>query len=153
MHGQLSIISAQNIVTYTPTTGYIGPDSFTYVARDSKGATSIDKATVSITVSSTDGGTNDKFGIKKIYPTKPGGEEWYMNMDDPQNDPRTSEPSMSRNSDGSWRVTSGQVRYGVFTSSGYQPDNVVTDHSVLASRGYMQSPNDWKNVEMTGQVK
>ncbi|MGH9987983.1 MAG: Ig-like domain-containing protein, partial [Nitrososphaeraceae archaeon] len=23
MHGQLSIISAQNIVTYTPTTGYI----------------------------------------------------------------------------------------------------------------------------------
>jgi hypothetical protein len=140
MHGQLSIISAQNIVTYTPTTGYIGPDSFTYVARDSKGATSIDKATVSITVSSTDGGTNDKFGIKKIYPTKPGGEEWYMNTDDLQNDPRTSEPSMSRNSDGSWRVTSGQVRYGVFTSSGYQPDNVVTDHSVLASRGYMQSP-------------
>jgi hypothetical protein len=153
MHGQLSTISAQNIVTYTPTTGYIGPDSFTYVARDSKGATSINEATVSITVSSTDGGTNDKFGIKKIYPTKPGGEEWYMNMDDPQNDPRTSEPSMSRNSDGSWRVTSGQVRYGVFTSSGYQPDNVVTDHSVLASRGYMQSPNDWKNVEMTGQVK
>jgi len=77
MHGQLSTISAQNIVTYTPTTGYIGPDSFTYVARDSKGATSINKATVSITVSSTDGGTNDKFGIKKIYPTKPGGEEWY----------------------------------------------------------------------------
>jgi hypothetical protein len=30
---------------------------------------------------------------------------------------------------------------------------VVTDHSVLASMGYMQSPNDWKNVEMTGQVK
>ena len=59
MHGQLSIISAQNIVTYTPTTGYIGPDSFTYVARDGKGATSIDKVTVSITVSSTDGGTND----------------------------------------------------------------------------------------------
>jgi hypothetical protein len=153
MHGQLSTISAQNIVTYTPTNGYNGPDSFTYGARDSKGATSINKATVSIIVSSTDGGTNDEFGIKKIYPTKPGGEEWYMNMDDPQNDPRTSEPSMSRNSDGSWRVTSGQVRYGVFTSTGYQPDNVVTDHSVLASRGYMQSPNDWKNVEMTGQVK
>jgi len=27
------------------------------------------------------------------------------------------------------------------------------DHSIPASRGYMQSPNDWKNVEMTGQVK
>jgi hypothetical protein len=100
-----------------------------------------------------DEGTNDKFGIRKIYPTKPGGEEWYMNMQDPRNDPRTSEPSMSKNADGSWRVTSGQVRYGVFTSSGYQPGNVVKDHSVIASRGYMQSPNDWKNVEMTGQVK
>ncbi|HEX7256723.1 MAG TPA: hypothetical protein VF242_01575, partial [Nitrososphaeraceae archaeon] len=22
----------------------------------------------------------DKFGIEKIYPTKPGGEEWFMNM-------------------------------------------------------------------------
>ncbi|MGH9913059.1 MAG: hypothetical protein ACRD4W_11495, partial [Nitrososphaeraceae archaeon] len=100
-----------------------------------------------------DEGANDKFGIRKIYPTKPVGEEWYMNMQDPRNDPRTSEPSMSRNADGSWRVTSGQVRYGVFTSSGYHPDQVVKDHSVIASRGYMQSPNDWKNVEMTGQVK
>jgi hypothetical protein len=100
-----------------------------------------------------DAGTNDKFGIKKIYSTKSGGEEWYMNMQDPTNDPRSNPPSMSKNSDGSWRVTSGQVRYGVYTSSGYHPDQVETDHSVLASRGYMQSPNDWKNVELTGQVK
>jgi len=79
-HGQLSGISAQNIVSYQPTTGYNGPDSFTYVSLDNKGATIISKATVSITVSSTDAGTNRKFGIKKIYPTKPNGEEWYMNM-------------------------------------------------------------------------
>ncbi|MGH9984399.1 MAG: discoidin domain-containing protein, partial [Nitrososphaeraceae archaeon] len=100
-----------------------------------------------------DAGQNDEFGIKKIYASKPEGEQWFMNMADPSNDPRTSEPSMSRNSDGSWKVTSGQVRYGVFTSSGYHPDQVVKDHGTLASRGYMQSPNDWKNVEMTGQVK
>ena len=100
-----------------------------------------------------DAGTNDKFGIKKIYASKSGGEQWFMNMADPSNDPRTSEPSMSKNSDGSWRVTSGQVRYGVYTSSGYHPDQIVKDHSVLATRGYMQSPNDWKNIEMTGQVK
>jgi hypothetical protein len=100
-----------------------------------------------------DAGANDQFGIKKLYPTKPNGEEWYMNMDDPRNDPRTSEPSMTKNSDGSWRVTSGQVRYGIYTSSGYHPDDVEKDHSIIASRGYMQSPNDWKNVEMTGQVK
>jgi F5/8 type C domain/Bacterial Ig domain len=101
----------------------------------------------------TDAGTNDKFGIKKIYSTKPGGEEWYMNMQDPNNDPRSKPPSMSKNSDGSWRVTSDQVRYGVYTSSGYHPDQVEIDHGVLASREYMQSPNDWKNVELTGQVK
>jgi hypothetical protein len=28
----------------------------------------------------------DKFGIRKIYPTKPGGEQWYFNIDDPNND-------------------------------------------------------------------
>ena len=77
-HGTLGAITSQNTVRYTPSTGYVGPDSFTYIARDSKGATSINKATVSITVSSTDAGTNDKFGLKKIYPTKPNGEEWYM---------------------------------------------------------------------------
>ena len=100
-----------------------------------------------------DAGTNDKFGIKKIYSTKPGGEEWFMNMQDPNNDPRSKPPSMSQNSDGSWRVSSDQVRYGVYTSAGYKPDDVEKDHGVIASRGYMQSPNDWKNVEMTGQVK
>ena len=29
----------------------------------------------------TDNSEVDVFGIKKIYPTKPGGEEWFMNMD------------------------------------------------------------------------
>jgi hypothetical protein len=100
-----------------------------------------------------DAGQNDKFGIKKIYASKPGGEQWFMDMQDPINDPRTNPPPMTRNADGSWRVTSSQVRYSVFTSSGYDPDQVVKDHSILATRGYMQSPNDWKNVELTGQVK
>jgi hypothetical protein len=153
-----AIAGTTDKVRYTPNTGFTGSDSFTYTAKDNKGAVSA-KATVSISVTSGggggggDAGQNDKFGIKKIYASKPNGEQWFMNMADPSNDPRTSEPSMSRNSDGSWRVTSGQVRYGVFTSSGYLPDQVEKDHSVIASRGYMQSPNDWKNVEMTGQVK
>ncbi|MGI0042908.1 MAG: S8 family serine peptidase, partial [Nitrososphaeraceae archaeon] len=150
------VAGSANTVRYTPNTGFTGSDSFTYTAKDNKGAVSA-KATVSISVTGGggggDAGQNDKFGIKKIYASKPQGEQWFMNMADPSNDPRTSEPSMSKNSDGSWRVTSGQVRYGVFTSSGYLPDQVEKDHSVIASRGYMQSPNDWKNVEMTGQVK
>jgi hypothetical protein len=158
LHAQQPLtVSPQNTVVYTPASGFTGSDTFTYVARDSQGATSTTAATVSITVSGGggggDAGTNDQFGIKKIYSTKPNGEQWFMNMDDPTDDPRSDPPSMSRNSDGSWRVTDGQVRYGVFTSSGYHPEDVEIDHSVLASRGYMQSPNDWKNVEMTGQVK
>lgn len=113
----------------------------------------------------------DKFGIKEIYPSKPGGEEWFMNMQDPNNDPRTvNTPQMSQNADGSWKVAfnnrkqilpiqaSGnccqdEVRYGVLTSSGYHNNKIVTNEKKLESRGYMQSPNDWKNVEMTGYVK
>jgi hypothetical protein len=33
----------------------------------------------------------DKFGIKEIFPTKTGGEEWFMNMDDPGSDPKREE--------------------------------------------------------------
>ena len=106
------------------------------------------------------GGDVDPFGIVKIYPTKEGGEEWFMNMNNPTSDPRTSPPPMTLNppgcspSDPCWRVTSTQVRYGVFTSSGYVPSQITTlDYSQLAQKGYMQSPNDWKNVEMTGYVK
>ena len=105
-------------------------------------------------------GDVDPFGVVKIYPTKEGGEEWYMNMDNPTSDTRTSPPPMTLNppgcnpSDPCWRVTSNQVRYGVFTSSGYDPSLITTlDHSEIAEKGYMQSPNDWKNVEMTGYVR
>lgn len=41
--------------------------------------------------SSTVAGTNDKFGIKKIYATKPAVEEWFMNMQD-SNDNEISIP-------------------------------------------------------------
>jgi F5/8 type C domain len=97
-------------------------------------------------------GQTDTFGIQKIYPTKANGEEWFMDMTDGQ-DPRSRPPSLTKNPDGSFKVESGQVRYGVFTTSGYKPADVELDHGILAQRGYMQSNNDWKNVEMTGYVK
>jgi F5/8 type C domain len=101
----------------------------------------------------TDPGT-DPFGIEKIYPTKSGTEEdeWYMDMSDGEDD-RSRPPSMEKNDDGSFKVTSSQVRYNVFTTSGYNPDDIELDHGVLAERGYMQSPNDWRDVEITGYVK
>jgi hypothetical protein len=122
----------------------------------------------------------DEFGIKEIYPTKQGGEEWYMNMLDPKNDPRTANtPKMTQNADGSWKVafsngsnnnnnqqqqqiipiqSSGiccqnEVRYSILTTSGYDDNKIILDQNELDSRGYMQSPNDWKNVEITGYAK
>ncbi len=51
-------------------------------------------------------------------------------------------------------MTSTEVRFGVYTSSGYQPDKISTlNQQQLASKGYMQLANDWKNVEMTGYFK
>ena len=77
-----------------------------------------------------------------------------MNMNNPTSDSRSDPPSMTKNSDGSWKVTDTQVRYGVFTSSGYDPDKITTlNHASLAQKGYMQSSNDWKNFEITGYVK
>jgi hypothetical protein len=43
---------------------------------------------------------------------------------------------------------------GVFTSSGFHPEEIKTlNHNKIALAGYMQSPTDWKDVEITGYVK
>jgi hypothetical protein len=49
-HGTLSVGSAPDSVKYTPMTGYVGPDAFTYTATDNHGFART-KASVSITVS------------------------------------------------------------------------------------------------------
>jgi hypothetical protein len=99
------------------------------------------------------GGQKDQFGIQKIYPTKQGGEEWFMDMTDGK-DPRSDPPSMTKNSDGSFKVKSTKVRYGVFTTAGYDANKIESlDQADLEEKGYMQSPNDWKNFEITGYVK
>src|SRR5438067_1860589 len=48
-HGTISVGSTPNSVKYTPMTGYIGPDAFTYTATDNHGFART-KALVSITV-------------------------------------------------------------------------------------------------------
>ncbi|HXG05952.1 MAG TPA: hypothetical protein VNI77_01330, partial [Nitrososphaera sp.] len=98
----------------------------------------------------------DKFGVEMLYPTKPGGDEWFMDMDDPNGDEDrfTTKDEITKNSDGSWKVEDGQIRMNVFTRSGYDPEEIETyDQDVLATKGYMQDPNDWKDVEITGYVK
>jgi Putative metal-binding motif len=96
----------------------------------------------------------DKFGVLKIYPTKEEGEQWYLKSN-PNDDPRfSSQTTLTKNSDGSFKVKSSKVRMGVFTSSGFDPEKINTlNHNKIALAGYMQSPNDWRDVEITGYIK
>lgn len=94
-------------------------------------------------------------GVVQIYPTKQGGDEWYMNADNPASDPRFNpKTTITKNADGSWKIKSSQVRANVFTTTGYSQSAITTyDQKELAAKGYMQSPTDWKNVEVTGYIK
>jgi hypothetical protein len=96
----------------------------------------------------------DAFGVAMLYPTKAGGETWTLAADprvDPRFEPQTT---LTRNADGSWKVRDKQVRMQVLTSTGYSAAAIGTyAQDALASSGYMQAPNDWKNVELTGYVR
>ncbi|AEI63146.1 F5/8 type C domain-containing protein [Corallococcus macrosporus] len=98
--------------------------------------------------------TQDKFGVKMLYPTRSGGEQWFL-ADNATSDKRFDpQNTISRNSDGSWKMKNSKVRMSVFTSTGYSASKIPTyDRDVLASRGYMQAANDWRNIEMTGFIK
>ena len=97
----------------------------------------------------------DKFGIKLLYPTKNGGEQWFIDMNNPLGDNRFNpRNTITKNPDGSWKMKATQVRMEVYTSTGYDRNDISTlDHSAIASKGYMQRANDWRNFEMTQYVK
>jgi hypothetical protein len=79
---------------------------------------------------------NDPFGIKKIYSTKQGGREWFMNMTNPQNDPNvefTYNPNLVKQNDSSWELDKNdKIRINIDTPKDLTP---------------------WKNIEITGYVK
>lgn len=81
--------------------------------------------------------SDDRFQIRQIYPTKPDGREWYIDMNDPRSDGLffiTSDKNITKqvDKDVSWHVNHTSIRLNVDTPSGLQP---------------------WKNVEITGYVK
>jgi hypothetical protein len=102
-----------------------------------------------------------------LYPTKTGGHQWYLNMSDPYSDGQFDSGSnrytkLSRNSDGSLKAVMSnantsppyEMRLHVVTTNGYHPERMTTlNQTELAAKGYMQDPDDWKNVEMTGYIK
>jgi hypothetical protein len=158
----VSMNSPTNTVATLNPTADLTPGA-TYTARitgsvtDAAGAPmGADKVWTFTVAASGGGGTLDQFGITQIYPDKAGGgEKWFMNMQNPNNDPRTDpQTTLVRNPDGSWNARDTAARFNVFTSTGYHPELITTyDQHALATKGYMQSANDWKNVEMTGVVK
>jgi hypothetical protein len=61
-HGTAVVNSVTGAVTYTPTLGYLGPDSFTYTVQDAAGNTS-NVATVNLTIN----GTVDTITVTPLY--------------------------------------------------------------------------------------
>jgi hypothetical protein len=91
-----------------------------------------------------------------LYPTKTGGDEWFMDMNNSNVNTARFETrdSITKNSDGSWKVKDTQIRMNTYTKSGYDAEYIDTyNQKTLAQRQCMQDENDWKNVEITGYVK
>jgi len=83
----------------------------------------------------------DKFGIKEIYPTKAGGREWFINMDNPKNDTIFNpESPITRQPDGSWQIE-GRHETGKYNEEVRMNVNTPPD------------AEPWKNVEITGYAK
>ena len=77
----------------------------------------------------------DKFGVDEIYPTKDGGREWFLDMENPKKDPRfsiTNNIPIEKNDDGSWLINNSIIRMNVLSQQG---------------------DRQWKDIEMTGYVK
>jgi hypothetical protein len=92
-------------------------------------------------------------GYREAYKAAGKEEERNSDLKTPSRF-HTGSIELIKNGDSSFKVTSTEVRLGVYTSSGYHPDRITTlDQRQLALKGYMQSPNDWKNVEMTGYFR
>ncbi len=95
----------------------------------------------------------DQFGIKELYPSKPSGQQWFMG-DDLENDSRfdSKGDNLGGNATDGYSTTESDFRYGIMTSKGYKtPD--TTDHDEWIKRGYICFPEDWRNVEFTGEFK
>jgi hypothetical protein len=82
------------------------------------------------------------FEIKEIYHTKPGGREWFIDMNNPSGDGIFDPgPRIKKQSDGSWRIN-GNLR----------PDSKNEDQ-VRMTVGTPDDEEHWKNVEITGYAR
>jgi hypothetical protein len=100
----------------------------------------------------------DTFGVRKIFPTKTGGAEWFLAAT-PSSDSRfnANNASMTKNSDGSWKIqNNSNINLSAYQPNGYNPSLTQTsaqNHGQCALNGYMQDNRDWRNIEMTGYFR
>jgi len=82
------------------------------------------------------------FEVKQIYPSQPGGREWFIDMNNPTIDGIFDPGSpISKQSDGSWRI-----------NGNFRPDNKNEDQ-VRMTVGTPDGEEQWKNVEITGYAR
>lgn len=73
----------------------------------------------------------DKFGVKELYPTATGGNQWYVNMADPNSDTSFRNlPTITKQADGSFQVSASQVRMEAWSPTSHKWLNVeITEYS------------------------
>ena len=86
----------------------------------------------------------DRFGIKKIYDTKIGGREWYVNMTNPSSDPWfiLGEVALQKQIDGSWRLGGTDIN-----------DQFNDKYHIILGVNTPPWKEEWRDVEITGYVK
>jgi hypothetical protein len=85
----------------------------------------------------------DRFGIRKIYPTAEDGREWYVNSNNPVNDPwfDLGGATIEHQEENSWRIGSSDIK-----------DGFNGQYHIIMSVDTPVGANQWKNVEITGYI-
>ena len=82
------------------------------------------------------------FKVKEIYPIKPDGREWFIDMNNPSSDGIFDPGSpIKKQPDGSWRI-----------NGNFRPDSKNEDQVRMT----VETPDgdeEWKNVEITGYAR
>ena len=144
-HGTVSITNNGTRVTYTPTTDYTGPDSFTYTIRDPSGAIS-QSATVNLTVqafipSSLAGFVYfdvDNDGIKDGGESPITGVTITLTGTDTNND--AVNRTIKTGADGSYKFDN--LAPGNYTITQTQPALTIDGKDTAGSQGGSTSTND-----------
>jgi hypothetical protein len=131
--------SKENLRSFIYVISFVGM-LLIYIPNSSILLASEQKSTIQRSIANTT--MSDIFGVSEIYPTKEDGREWYLNMNNPLNDSLfsiTFEPNITRQIDGSWRISetnssysNPQIRMNVDTPDGLE---------------------SWRDVEMTGYIR